>query len=135
MKKLILVLAAVLPFLFISCKGAEELKGNWNTTAITLNGESVKVVESFVNLQPSGSKVKVYGNAGVNVFNGDVKASEGKLESNGFACTRMMGSPEQMACEDAFLEIISYADSYTVEGDILTIRSSSKNGEIKFKKE
>lgn len=137
MKKLFLVLAAALPFLFTSCKETKVLEGNWKTIALTQNGKEYKVVDSFIEIENAIGGVIVHGNSGVNLFNGDIKIKKGKIisEGQGFASTRMMGPEEDMIFEDRFLEILSYADTYTVEEDILTIKSSSKEGEIKFQKQ
>lgn len=135
MKKFLIVFAALLPLIFAGCKGGENLDGKWVPVSMTQNGKSYEIESScFVDFSTSGSKIIVSGNSGVNLLNGEIKIGEGSLTSNGFASTRMMGTPTQMAFEDAFLEIFSYATSYELKDGSLKIVSAEKNGEIVFEK-
>lgn len=135
MKKIFFVLTAVFAFAFMGCSGEGELKGTWKTIEMNQNGKSFDVIDSFIELNPCANKVQVHGNAGVNTFNGEITAKDGKIEGGDFATTRMMGSPEEMAFEDTFLEIISRADVYEIKDDVLVLKSNFVKGEIKFKKQ
>ncbi len=134
MKKLILVLAAALPFLFTGCKETKALDGEWKAVSLVQDGETYTNDEAFIGFENEMGGLKVYGNSGVNLFNGTIKLKNGTVKTDGFASTRMMGPEPEMTFEDKFLEILSYADSYELNDNILVIKSSSKNGEIKFQK-
>lgn len=134
MKKLILVLAAALPFLFTGCKETKALAGEWKAVSLVQDGKTYTNDEAFIGFENGMGGLKVHGNSGVNLFNGTIKMEKGAVKSDGFASTRMMGPEPDMTFEDKFLEILSYADSYELNDNILVIKSSTKKGEIKFQK-
>ena len=51
MKKLILVLAAALPFLFTGCKETKALDGEWKTVSLVQDGETYTNDEAFIGFE------------------------------------------------------------------------------------
>lgn len=135
MKKFVPVLLGLMIIVFAGCNEGKALNGNWNTIAMYKDGVAQEIVESNIEMEVKGSVVKTGGCAGVNLFYGDVKMSNGKFIPSEYAYTKMMGVPAAMEFEDLFLTVIHYADSYELNDDILILKSSTKNVEMHLRKE
>lgn len=128
-------LAVVSGFLLFSCNDAAELCGTWNTCGLIKDGIAQEIVVSTINFEEIENAIQVFGDSGVNLFNGTVKTKKGTIEFNHMGSTKMMGSPAEMEFEDMFLEAIANADSYSLENGLLTITSSSKNISVQFRQQ
>lgn len=129
------ILILCLFFIFVSCNSTKEVEGNWITTSFVKDGIAQEIAVSNIEFTAKGNAVNAGGCAGVNLFNGNVKLSNGKINLNNIAVTKMMGDPAAMEFEDMFIELLNNADSYLIEGNNLIIKASSKNLELQLKKE
>ncbi len=133
MKK-ISVLVLGLLVLLAGCTASKELDGNWTTEALEKDGVAQTIAVSNIEFTTKGNVVNAGGCAGVNLFNGDVKVSNGKISTGTLAVTKMMGEPAAMEFEDLFIEVLNNADSYKVENNVLTITATSKNLKLVLRK-
>jgi len=131
MKKLIPLILTALT-VFAGCKCASKLQGNWLVTGLTKDGVPQTIVEAYIEFD---GKSRVTGNSGVNIFNGSVKAVNGKFSAGNLALTKMMGDPQSQEFEDLFLEVLNNACEYRVDGNLLTISAPTKNLELQFRKQ
>lgn len=127
-------MAVIAGFFFFGCTETEDFNGTWNTISFEKDGVAQEIVPSNIILASNGNKLLVAGESGVNLYNGTVRMSNGKISLMNLGSTKMMGSPEEMAFEDMFLEALSYAETYTLENDVLTICAPGKNMKLQFKK-
>lgn len=134
MKKISFLILGLL-ILLAGCTATNELEGNWTTEALEKDGIAQTIAVSNIEFTTKGNVVNAGGCAGVNLFNGDVKVSNGKISAGNLAVTKMMGDPEAMEFEDLFIEVLNNADSYKVENNVLTITASSKNLKLVLRKD
>lgn len=87
-------------------------------------GLSTETAEApaFINFTEEG---KVNGNSSVNLFNGEYKIEDGKLEFSPLAMTRMMG--RSMDVEQAVTEALNAAASIVADGDKAVVLSEAKD--------
>lgn len=111
-----------------------EFKGCWEPVELIKDGVYQQIAVSFIEFSPEAGKLSVHGDAGVNTFNGKIGIRKNKIIPSDLAVTKMMGPPELVEFEDIFLELLTHADSYSFEGDLLTIHSSSRNLTVKLKR-
>lgn len=134
MKKILPVIMGFLLSL-VGCKSSDKsLIGKWETRGLNKDGIAQQIVYSYIEFEAKGPYLWVHGEPGVNTFSGPLKASDSKLAISDFPMTRMMGEPAVQEFEDMFMQVIMNADSYSIEGNILTVKASEKNMELIFKK-
>lgn len=127
-------MVAISGFFFFSCEEANELSGTWNTIGLEKDNVVQEIAISNLTFTPEGKTITVSGESGVNLLSGTVKLGKKKIKFVNVGSTRMMGDPAAMEFENMFLETISYADSYTLENNTLTITASSKNLKLTLRK-
>lgn len=99
---------------------------NWNLKGLTVEGRQVVIdVDTGITIRfaPNG---QVAGLAAVNRFSGAYSLStEGRLSwgKAGFAATRMMGPPELMEKEQAYLRGLGRTNIAILAGHILVLQS------------
>lgn len=146
MKKLTIACIAAAAMLFASC-GTTSVESETEEvpTATTVEApvyDGAWVVEEFVkdgavvagataNIElsaPVDGIYKLIGNAGVNsIVMTDFKIADGKIAPvNGALPTTMMaGTPEAMAYEAAFIDVLGNGANITLEGDKLVISNDT----------
>ncbi len=147
MKKLFMVASLVSLVLFAGCKGKtkvdETLAGKWETAVLEKDGAVQTLVISDMNLEPEKgdmTKYKIWGNSGINTYNGNIVIKDGKvIPDDKMLSTKMAGSPEDMSFEDLFLEGLTGADKAEIivneSGEkFLEFTNSIKKIKITFKK-
>jgi heat shock protein HslJ len=72
-------------------------------------------------LEETGQEQRIHGYAGCNNIAGGYKMSGPSAISFTVAATRMMCSPEKMEIEQFFLDALSNANRYAINGDILEL--------------
>lgn len=134
MKKLLPLVMGFLVSL-VGCKADKALNGNWETCSLIKDGVAQTIAVSNMEIQVNGSTLVVGGNSGVNSFHGMIKVDNGTLKpSDNFASTKMLGDPVANDFEVMFLDALLNAESYELDGNMLTIKSPSKNLELQFVK-
>lgn len=139
MKKFFITILAACASLFgfASCtQDISGLEGTWTAKELKLEGVDYQLVPADITfVKPAASSVQVYGNAGVNSFNGKIKIQKNKIDfGKGLAMTKMMGDPVSMSFEDALTEIMNTADTYKLENNTLTIYSSKTDSFVVYNK-
>lgn len=135
MKKIIPLLVTLMVTL-TGCKSAAALKGNWVTTSLIKDNIAQSIAVSNIEFTSKGSALSASGNAGVNVFNGDVKVKGNTFKaSDKFAVTKMAGPAAAEEFEMLFLETIMNATEYEINGNKLTIKAPAKKLELQFVKQ
>lgn len=127
-------IVAISGFFFFSCEETNELSGTWNTIGLEKDNVVQEIAISNLTFTPEGKTITVSGESGVNLLSGTVKLGKNKIKFINVGSTRMMGDPAAMEFENMFLETISYADSYTLENNTLTITASSINLKLTLRK-
>jgi heat shock protein HslJ len=95
-----------------------DLVGSWTLAAI--DGEAVEAVGATPDLRVFEDG-KVAGVAGVNRFNAEIQATDGRVLFGPVATTKMAGPPEAMELENTYLARLGAVSSYEVEGDTLRL--------------
>lgn len=143
MKKSILsftatILAAFSLFAFAGCRSNKvsaykdniELIGKWQLSKLS-GFKDAEVPELIMDISAVedvefGEELSVSGNGGVNTFFATINANhEFPLGAN-MGMTKMMGSPEEMAIEDALMAVLSTADDWSVYNGMLTITNGKE---------
>lgn len=85
-----------------------NIEGSWRLTDFTKNGDSQKICAVELGLQKNKEGLSVYGEGGVNVFNGTISLS-GNLAADlgGFAMTKMMGPKDDVEFEDLYIQLFN----------------------------
>lgn len=134
MKKILVAMIALASLFFMGCKG-ENLEGNWTVSNLLKDNVEQNVVPANITFTTENGELLAAGTSGVNNFSVVLEAKNGKIKvSDKFALTKMMGSPEEQAFEDLFIETLTNADSYELTENNLVIKNSSNNLEIKLTK-
>lgn len=146
MKKTILALMAALTvFAFAGCKTSKasssetqakyKYVGVWKIESLTGFDKEIPEAEMTIWFtEDSDSELDVTGFSGVNRFFTTIKA-EGPNQfpiGNNMGSTKMMGSEEDMAFEDAFLELLCTAEDWTSGEGRLTV-SNGKSKAVFYK--
>ena len=95
-----------------------ELTGSW--TLVAVDGRPVPEVGETPMLQIFRDGTAA-GISGVNQFQTQLDAGDGRLSFGPVATTKMAGPPEAMALEDSFLTHLEAVSSYAVEGTTLRL--------------
>ena len=108
------------------------IEGKWRINSFYKNDEAQAICDVVLNLKKEKDDFFVSGEAGVNIFNGNIKLSEniGNGEG-GFAMTRMMGPADAMSFEHEYIQLFN-GEFYVIPAvkngtEILTI-ANLKNG-------
>ena len=108
---------------------------NWDLKGLTVDGRQVVIdVDTRITIR-FGPDGKVGGIAAVNRFGGDYSLSaEGRLGwgKAGFAATRMMGPPELMEKEQAYLRGLGKTNIAILAGHILVLQSDDASTVLRF---
>lgn len=135
MKKIFIILSAILSLLVFGCKttGNSSKTGATGTTPSQVCGEwKIQSLTGFENVSHYGATLSVLANeegdfilngySGVNSYFANLADTPKAFPvGNNLASTKMMGAPEDMAFEDELLKIIANAKSWKIEGRKLTI--------------
>lgn len=87
-----------------------DFNGEWILNDFTANKKpsTIYPVDFTLEQKEKSDLYTCYGNAGVNLFNCTVKINKNTATtSKDFALTKMMGSPDEIAFEDLYLELFS----------------------------
>ncbi|WP_157150213.1 META domain-containing protein [Brachyspira sp. SAP_772] len=133
MKKILFLILAVMGAIFaVSCgQSSNTTTETANTTVITVDdllgkefaltnmyeGKTVTIAFSATNMLGGKSAVNNY-------FTG-FSLDGNKLKLNALASTKMAGPEEDMAIENEYLQILNGADTIALDGDVLTITTTS----------
>lgn len=133
MKKILFLVLAVMGAIFaVSCgQSSNTTTETANTAVITVDdllgkefaltnmyeGKTVTIAFSATNMLGGKSAVNNY-------FTG-FSLEGNKLKLNALASTKMAGPEEDMAIENEYLQILNGADTIALEGDVLTITTTS----------
>lgn len=108
------------------------IEGKWRINSFYKNDEAQAICDVALSLKKEKDGFFVAGEAGVNIFNGNIKLSGniGKDEG-GFALTKMMGPADAMSFEDNYIQLFN-GEFYVIPAvkngtQILTI-ANLKNG-------
>ncbi len=133
MKKILFAILACVGLCFTGCKEVENLSGNWETTSLTVNGIAQQIAISNIEFRKEGNKWNVSGNSGVNTFFGSIKVTKTQIiMGDKIGMTKMMGDPAAQEFEDLFIQAIMTADSYSINGNKLTISNSTNKSTVEF---
>lgn len=140
MKKSLLILAAVSVLAMTGCRSSKVTEpvqkpvsitrfcGEWKISSFT---GFDKMPDAFMNITyvediDSGEELSVNGFSGVNSFFATILNENSFPLGNSMGSTKMMGSPEEMNFEDAFIQVIACSDNWNVSGRKLTVTYGDK---------
>ena len=140
MKKSLLILATVSVLTIISCRSTKTSSPVSESTTITKFCGEWKIIsftgfdkmpEAFMNITyvedvDSGEELSVNGCSGVNSFFVTILHESSFPLGNSMGSTKMMGSPEEMDFEDAFIQVIASSNDWQVSGNKLTVTYNDK---------
>ncbi len=85
-----------------------KIEGSWRLTDFTKNGDPQKICAVELGLQKNSEGLYVYGEGGVNVFNGTISLNANLASDlGGFAMTKMMGPKEDVEFEDLYIQLFN----------------------------
>lgn len=133
-KTFLIIMAALSVFAFAGCKSNKATStevpakyryvGLWKILSLTGFENDIPEAEMTIWFtEDSDKELDITGFSGVNRFFAKID-SEGTNQfpiGDKMASTKMMGSPEDMAFEDAFIEVLCTADSWKNEEGRLTV--------------
>lgn len=140
MKKSLLILAAVSVLTIISCRSTKTSSPVSESTTITKFCGEWKIIsftgfdtmpDAYMNITyvedvDSGEELSVNGFSGVNSFFATILDESSFPLGNSMGSTKMMGSPEEMDFEDAFIQVIASSNDWQVSGNKLTVTYGDK---------
>ncbi|MBS7260156.1 MAG: META domain-containing protein [Treponema sp.] len=140
MKKSLLILAAVSVLTIISCRSTKTSSPVSESTTITKFCGEWKIIsftgfdkmpDAYMNITyvediDSGEELSVNGFSGVNYFFATILGTNSFPLGNNVGSTKMMGSPEEMDFEDAFIQVIASSNDWQVSGNKLTVTYNDK---------
>lgn len=116
----------------LEIKDRSLMSTQWNL--VELNGKKISkkyAKKPFLTIDKRENRVS--GNAGCNSFGGSVETtSAGKIKFDQIFATKMM-CIDAMEVEDAFLEVLSKVDNYSIKGDTLSLNIAHKASSARFK--
>ncbi len=113
-------------------EGTKIPQGKWNVMALIKNGVFQQIAVSSINFHNDGNEIKISGNMGINSFEGTMTQKNSKLFQN-ICTTEMAGESDALAdYENIFLDILNNADFCKIVGDVLILKASDKNLELRF---
>ena len=68
---------------------------------------------------------QISGTAAVNSYSGECAVGGIKFSPGAIASTEMAGPPEAMEAESIYFDLLAQAETYVVDGNVLTIRDAS----------
>ena len=95
----------------------EDLVGKEFTLTNMYEGKEVTIAFSATNM--------LGGKSAVNNYFTEFSLDGSKIKLNALASTKMMGPEEDMAVETEYLQILNGADTISLDGDVLTITTTS----------
>lgn len=105
--------------------GTKQISGDWILSEAEMNGEKIEIPENvFASFGAdkmsagSGNSYSVYGNAGVNNYNGTADVKGGKIAIRLGALTMMAGDEASSTFEQKFLAILSHASNISTKDDM-----------------
>ena len=113
--------AAITCLVIFFATGGSALEG----TSWTLTDWSAAVDPRPFTITASFADGQISGTAAVNIYSGECAVGGIKFSPGAIASTEMAGPPEAMEAESAYFDLLAQAETYVVEGDMLTIRDSS----------
>ncbi len=134
------ILAALSVFTFAGCRTNKvKTPAKESTSIIRFCGEwklvsysgFESIPEAYMNITwvddiESGEELSVNGYSGVNSFFSTIKDNNSFPLGHNVGSTKMMGAPEDMEFEDAFLDTLCNAKDWKVSGRTLTITDGDK---------
>lgn len=115
-----------------------DITGSWKISSLFKGSVAQEIVVSDLEIKFTEQPCvfSFSGTSGVNRFFGNVSFKDGKIYSpeNGFATTRMLGSPEAMAFEELFIDILSNADKFSLKDNLLSFEKSIDKSVLTFSK-
>lgn len=136
MKKLLFLLGFV--FMFVGCKEASLIEGNWETRAFEINGIAQEICVSDISFTKSSKNIySISGNSGVNRFFGSVKVkSSSFFIQDDMGSTKMLGEPNAMEFENNFLQTLIEAKSFKIfkenSSEFLEIKNDDETKRLVF---
>ena len=130
MKKYILIYITLIMMAFNACKsqkanqsGVKEVvleNTRWKLT--TLDGEKIKTPRGGKEIFISLSNKRLEGYAGCNGIGGEYTVNEGTLKFSGVISTKMACS--KLDTENKFVAALEKTESYSIKGNILSLKTS-----------
>ena len=115
-----------------------DITGSWKISSLFKGSvvQEIAVSDLEIKFTEQPCVFSFSGTSGVNRFFGNISFKDGKIlpPENGFATTRMLGSPEAMAFEDLFLDILSNADKFSLKDNVLSFEKSIDKSVLNFSK-
>lgn len=134
-KNIVLLFSPILvSLLFFSCS-SNSLEGNWNTSALQVDGIYQEICISNINFTRKGKKLVAKGRSGVNLYNANVEIKGKALKISSMVNTGFNGDKAAMEFENLFFEAFVHGDSFMIKKDTLYIYNHEKKMELQLKKE
>ena len=124
------IICMILYTLILLGCSSRKLEGNWNTSALLVEGKECQIFKSNIKFIYEGKKIVAKGRSGVNLYNAYVTLKGKKLKVTNMANTGLNGIPEAMEFENLFFEAFINADYYRIQGNNLHIYNTQKNLEL-----
>lgn len=102
-----------------------SILGEWVLVSMQDQNGSYNVVDGITINFPEEPRDSIFGNGGVNVYNGTVDVTDTKFVQGPIAVTKMAGDPVAMEAEDNYFRILSLCDKIKVE-DVSTENGTTK---------
>ena len=117
----LVLLAGIACVIAFVANGGSALEG----TSWTLTDWSAAVDPQPFTITASFADGQISGTAAVNSYSGECAVGGIKFSPGAIARTEMAGEPEAMEAESIYFDLLAQAETYVVEGDILTVRGAS----------
>jgi len=133
-KSCLFLLIAGFMLMTTGCASKKELEGNWETTALIKEGVYQQIMISNIKFVFEDKEIRIKGDAGVNLYNANVKVKGKSLKVSKMENTGFQGLADEMEYEDLFFRVLMNSDSWKIDGDLLYLYAPSEKMEIQLKK-
>lgn len=122
---------------FTGCRN-DKINGTWKLVSIERNGVAEEVFDATLCLIDEGDYVNIYGNAGVNDYNGSMRLLRRKVIPGDFIQTKMAGPENLMGFENLFLDTLKNMSRFTADlsegSEMITIECTDTDTVARFKR-
>lgn len=135
MKKVLCIIFVCLDLMiWTGCASNKNLEGNWQTVALIKEDIAQTICVSNIQFVPDGKGFLAKGHAGVNLYSADIKVKGKSFRGSCLINTGFQGKYDAMEFEDMFFTVLTNAEYYKIENDVLYLYAPSKNMEMKFQR-